>query len=87
MVRYLPAPTRAPLDPHATRSDPMLSMTHLTQGFVAARHVAPMACWPAADGPSVDRNRHHGTTVEISATYEVKPSFQASTRRPTEGSS
>lgn len=65
----------------------MLSMTHLTEGFAAAGHTAPVACWPAANGLVVDRNRHHGIAVGIPATYEVKPFTQASTRRPTEGSS
>lgn len=65
----------------------MLSMTHLTQGFAAAGHVAPVASWPAAAGLSVDRNRHRGIAVGIPTTYEVKPFTQASTRRPTEGSS
>ncbi len=64
----------------------MNSTTPCNQSLVAAGGVAPAMCWPATDGPSA-RNRHHLlVTAAIATTYEVKPSFTATTRRPTEGS-
>lgn len=67
----------------------MAATTHLNQSLVASGCAAPAAArWSATDATSVDRNRHHLTVIApMPATYEVKPSFQGITRRPTEGSS
>ena len=66
----------------------MAGMTHLNQSLVAAGCAAPAAArWSATDATSPARNRHHLTVIApMPATYEVKPSFEDITRRPTEGS-
>lgn len=66
----------------------MTSMTQEYQGLTAAGCAAP-ASWPAtSDGITGARNCDHLAVAHlIPATSVVKPSFQATTRRPTEGSS
>ena len=65
----------------------MTTMANLNQSLLAGRGVT-MVTWAAADGSSATgTGRHHAVHAPISVAYEVKPSFQASTRRLTEGSS